>query len=525
MAERPPLSKKETAISKLAQDLDITDGALSAISSSNTASYNTRSSIPPSISPIIAAAFWSSVQPTSVSSTCNYTTTGTNTSLITPIDQEHDHSDLLLIKDHHPLFDDHQGFNSGAPHDQFAGFSIRMPPCHASSPFISDQSAADCWPPIVDSYLAIQKQSLLSPAPEISGLADLDAVNFELGSICSLNNVRRSSSHDPSAFRTPSPGDDQGLQEKPLVSGSPSSSQQLQHSPSPARVQAGLSADGPSSMSSSSSEQLGDDSSGHKLEADADENALMNEKAASGEAAEEGRAEGGATGEESKLATKKPAKPRKKGQKREREPRVALVTKSEVEHLEDGYRWRKYGQKAVKNSPHPRSYYRCTNNKCFVKKRVERCSEDPSLVVTTYEGQHTHHSPAVLRGSMVPADSSIININTLMPWQLSFINPNAFTPSFCTNTSNSPIMSPLIPPPLPPLPSPLMPTFDNAMAQLITRQPSGPELSHAQPLQISAFDHLTTSGFSRTFKAPPIDKGLLDDMVPSSTRNPSSSSS
>ena len=50
------------------------------------------------------------------------------------------------------------------------------------------------------------------------------------------------------------------------------------------------------------------------------------------------------------------AKPRKKGQKRNREPRVALVTKSEVEHLEDGFRWRKYGQKAVKNSPYPRFY-------------------------------------------------------------------------------------------------------------------------------------------------------------------------
>jgi hypothetical protein len=30
------------------------------------------------------------------------------------------------------------------------------------------------------------------------------------------------------------------------------------------------------------------------------------------------------------------------------------MTKSEVDHLEDGYRWRKYGQKAVKNSPYPR---------------------------------------------------------------------------------------------------------------------------------------------------------------------------
>ncbi|ERN03304.1 probable WRKY transcription factor 48 [Amborella trichopoda] len=95
---------------------------------------------------------------------------------------------------------------------------------------------------------------------------------------------------------------------------------------------------------------------------------------------------------------KKVSKPKKKTQKRQREPRVAFMTKSEVDHLEDGYRWRKYGQKAVKNSPYPRSYYRCTSPKCGVKKRVERSFEDPSTVITTYEGQHTHQSPASLRG-------------------------------------------------------------------------------------------------------------------------------
>ncbi|XP_008447133.1 WRKY transcription factor 71-like isoform X2 [Cucumis melo] len=43
----------------------------------------------------------------------------------------------------------------------------------------------------------------------------------------------------------------------------------------------------------------------------------------------------------------------KKKEKRPREPRFAFLTKSEIDHLEDGYRWRKYGQKAVKNSPYP----------------------------------------------------------------------------------------------------------------------------------------------------------------------------
>nr|KYP52616.1 putative WRKY transcription factor 23 [Cajanus cajan] len=95
--------------------------------------------------------------------------------------------------------------------------------------------------------------------------------------------------------------------------------------------------------------------------------------------------------------TKKQLKPKKKNQKKQREPRVAFMTKSEVDHLDDGYRWRKYGQKAVKNSPHPRSYYRCTTANCGVKKRVERSSEDPSVVMTTYEGTHTHPSPAASR--------------------------------------------------------------------------------------------------------------------------------
>lgn len=89
----------------------------------------------------------------------------------------------------------------------------------------------------------------------------------------------------------------------------------------------------------------------------------------------------------------------KKGQKRSRQPRFAFMTKSEIDHLEDGYRWRKYGQKAVKNSPYPRSYYRCTNSKCTVKKRVERSSEDPTVVITTYEGQHCHHTVSFPRGS------------------------------------------------------------------------------------------------------------------------------
>ncbi|KAI6702071.1 hypothetical protein NL676_011207 [Syzygium grande] len=71
-------------------------------------------------------------------------------------------------------------------------------------------------------------------------------------------------------------------------------------------------------------------------------------------------------------------------------PRIAFHTKSADDILDDGYRWRKYGQKAVKNSGHPRSYYRCTHHTCTVKKQIQRLSTDSSIVVTTYEGIHNH---------------------------------------------------------------------------------------------------------------------------------------
>ncbi|XP_074316009.1 uncharacterized protein LOC141652442 [Silene latifolia] len=105
------------------------------------------------------------------------------------------------------------------------------------------------------------------------------------------------------------------------------------------------------------------------------------------------------------LKQTKHKKTTKQTQKRQREPRVAFMTRSEVDHLEDGYRWRKYGQKAVKNSPFPRSYFRCTSAACNVKKRVERSFNDPSIVMTTYEGQHTHPS-AVVQASAFGANAA-----------------------------------------------------------------------------------------------------------------------
>jgi len=37
-----------------------------------------------------------------------------------------------------------------------------------------------------------------------------------------------------------------------------------------------------------------------------------------------------------------------------REPQLCFHTRSDADVLDDGYKWRKYGQKVVKNTLHPR---------------------------------------------------------------------------------------------------------------------------------------------------------------------------
>ena len=74
------------------------------------------------------------------------------------------------------------------------------------------------------------------------------------------------------------------------------------------------------------------------------------------------------------------------------EQRLQSSSMNVEQPADDGFNWRKYGQKQVKGSEFPRSYYKCTHPNCSVKKKVERSLEG-YVTGIIYKGQHNHEPP------------------------------------------------------------------------------------------------------------------------------------
>ena len=90
--------------------------------------------------------------------------------------------------------------------------------------------------------------------------------------------------------------------------------------------------------------------------------------------------------------TTDPSKMSPASQNQEEDPKSLPSISNSDRPSYDGYNWRKYGQKQVKGSECPRSYYKCTHPNCPVKKKVER-SLDGQIAEIVYKGEHNHLKP------------------------------------------------------------------------------------------------------------------------------------
>ncbi|GMN31910.1 hypothetical protein TIFTF001_003449 [Ficus carica] len=95
-----------------------------------------------------------------------------------------------------------------------------------------------------------------------------------------------------------------------------------------------------------------------------------------------------------KIMVKNVKQPATKYKKRKNQQKRVVKEVKEDGLCADMWAWRKYGQKPIKGSPYPRSYYRCSSSKgCSARKQVERSPSNPEIFIITYTAEHSHAHP------------------------------------------------------------------------------------------------------------------------------------
>ncbi|KAL1830484.1 hypothetical protein ACET3Z_000135 [Daucus carota] len=93
------------------------------------------------------------------------------------------------------------------------------------------------------------------------------------------------------------------------------------------------------------------------------------------------------------VAKPKALTPAAKYKRKNQQKRVVVQVTSEG-LSSDLWAWRKYGQKPIKGSPYPRSYYRCSSSKgCPARRQLEESCSDPGMYIITYSAEHNHAQP------------------------------------------------------------------------------------------------------------------------------------
>ncbi|WOK93707.1 hypothetical protein Cni_G02407 [Canna indica] len=90
---------------------------------------------------------------------------------------------------------------------------------------------------------------------------------------------------------------------------------------------------------------------------------------------------------------------RRGGCRRRAHSSLILMNTVRAKTLDDGQTWRKYGQKQIQSSEHPRSYFRCTHKfdqNCMAQRQVQLAEDDPKTYVITYMGEHTCRDPTMV---------------------------------------------------------------------------------------------------------------------------------